>query len=140
MFSRQPKNPLRRPQAFETQLHAAPVRNAAVTVVSSADADRLVVAVDLKYTGLRRLLARRLKARRRKQYELEGLGLELYQQLDGHRSVADLIEQLAGRYKLTFFEARALVLTYLRTLTDRGLVVMAVKDTDTPPPATSAAA
>lgn len=128
MLFRKRKHPLRRPQAFETQLHAAPIRNRSVTVLPSSTPDRLVVVVDLKYTGFTALLARPLRARKRKKYQLDGLGLELYNQLDGQRTVENLIDDLIPRYKLTFFEARALTLTYLRTLTDRGLIVMAIRE------------
>ena len=137
MFFRKPKHPLRRPEAFETQLEAAPIRNTSVTVLPSSTPNRLVVAVDLKYTGFAARLARPLKARKQKKYQLDGLGLELYNQLDGRRTVANLIDELIVRYQLTFFEARALVLTYLRTLTDRGLIVMAIKAKPAPPAVTS---
>lgn len=128
MFFRKRKHPLRQPEAFTTQLSATPVRNAAVKVTAESDADHLVVAVDLKYTGSSKLFAGLLKTKKQKQYELEGLGLELYNRFDGNCAVEELIDELIERYKLTFFEARALVLTYLRMLTDRGLIVMAVKE------------
>ena len=128
MFFRKPAHPLRQPEAFTTQLSATPVRNAAAKVMASSEADRLVVAIDLKYTGSSRLFAGLLRTKKQKQYELEGLGLELYNRFDGNCAVEELIDELIERYKLTFFEARALVLTYLRMLTDRGLIVMAVKE------------
>ena len=132
MFSRKPKHPLRRPEAFQTQLGATPTRNAAVRVLGSSGENRLVLAVDLKYAGASRPLARLLKTKKQKQYVLEGLGLELYNRLDGKRTVEHLVDELMAWYKLTFFESRAMVLTYLRTLTDRGLIVMAMKDTAQP--------
>jgi len=110
------------------------VRNAAAKRLASSDAGRLVVAVDLKYKGSSSLLARLLRTKKQKQYELEGLGLELYSRFDGKCTVEDLVDELIERYKLTFFEARAMVLTYLRMLTDRGLIVMAVKEPAAHPP------
>ena len=127
MFSRKTEHPLRRPEAFQTQLGSTPTRNAAVEVLASSGEDRLVVAVDLKYAGASRPIAKLLKTKKQKQYELEGFGLELYNRLDGKRTVEALVDELMVRYKLTFFESRAMVLTYLRTLTERGLIVMAVK-------------
>ena len=138
MFFRKRKHPLRQPEAFTTQLSATPVRNAAAKVMASSEADRLVVAIDLKYTGSSRLFAGLLRTKKQKQYELEGLGLELYNRFDGKCAVEDLVDELIERYKLTFFEARALVLTYLRMLTDRGLIVMAVKEPSAQPAGDSA--
>ena len=110
---------------FETQLHCVPVRNQGVTTVTPENNPGvLVVEVRLRYTGLLALAARLFKTRRVRRYELAGLSRELYEKLDGKRTLEDLVNELAIEDKLTFFEARALMVQYLKDLMQRGLAVV----------------
>ena len=110
---------------FETQLHTVPVRNEKLVLSGSPhNPDALVAEVELRYRGLMRNVASFVKSRNRKRYELVGLSRELFERLDGTLTVADLIDALAISDQLTFFEARALVMQYLKDLMQRGLVVM----------------
>lgn len=110
---------------FETQLHTVPVRNTKLkTHVSERNPDVLVLEVELLYRGVPALLASLVKARRRKRYELTGLSRELFESLDGKRSVGDLIDGFSKKEKLTFFESRGLMMQYLRDLMQRGLIVI----------------
>ena len=61
---------------FATHLHAVPVRNRAATEVESSDG-RLVLELALEYKKTAKHVAKALKARESKKFELEGLGLEL---------------------------------------------------------------
>ena len=117
---------------FNSQLKSIPIRNAKVRTVS-AKADSAVFEVDLKYNRLLYPFAMLLGMRKSRKYELYGLSLELYRTLDGTRSTENLIDELAERFKLTFFESRALVTSYLSMLMRRGLIVIVGRNSSAPP-------
>ena len=117
---------------FNSQLKSVPIRNAKVRAVS-AKADSAVFEVDLKYNRLLYPFAMLLGMRKSRKYELYGLSLELYRTLDGTRSTENLIDELAERFKLTFFESRALVTSYLSMLMRRGLIVIVGRNSSAPP-------
>ena len=117
---------------FNSQLKSVPIRNAKVRTVS-AKADSAVFEVDLKYNRLLYPFAMLLGMRKSRKYELYGLSLELYRTLDGTRSTENLIDELAERFKLTFFESRALVISYLSMLMRRGLIVIVGRNSSAPP-------
>jgi hypothetical protein len=124
-----------KPLDFETQLHCVPVRNAGVRAsVSDRDPGALIVEVRLRYGGLLGVAARLVRARRARRYELAGIARELYEALDGKRTLEDFIDELSARDKLTFFEARALLVQYLKDLMQRGLVVIAGEKGSGPDP------
>jgi hypothetical protein len=113
---------------FETQLHTIPVRNEKLVVAESdGPSGALIVEVQLRYRGPLGGIANFVKARRRKRYELAGLSRELFEKLDGERTVENLVDWLCEQDRLTFLESRALVLHYLRDLMRRGLIVAAVQ-------------
>lgn len=110
---------------FEAQLHSVPVRNEKLKVrPAEDDPDVLIVEVELVYRGLLAFLRPLVDARRRKCYELAGLSRELFESLDGDRTVEDLVDTLRTQDLLTFLEARGLVMHYLKDLMQRGLVVL----------------
>lgn len=110
---------------FETQLHSIPVRNHNINITrSEKDPDILIVQVALRYNGLLKLAKRVFKLRDIRRFELGGLSRVLYEKLDGKIHVEDLILWLQKEEKLTFFEARALMVQYLSDLMRRGLVVV----------------
>ncbi len=107
-------------------MHTVPIRNEKLVVIpSERSREAVVVEVELRYSGPIGLLARWVRARRRKRYELAGLSREMFEMVDGERSVEALIGWLCERDNLTFLEGRALVLQYLRDLMRRGLIVVA---------------
>jgi hypothetical protein len=59
-------------------------------------------------------------------YALDALGREVYEQCDGKRSVRDIAAAFAERHTVSLAEAEYSVTAYLRTLTAKGLVAMAV--------------
>lgn len=114
---------------FETQLHAVPVRNEKLKVTApESKPDALVVEVELRYRGLIGSVASLVGARDRKRYELVGLSRELFELLDGKRTVEHLVDWLCEQDCLTFLEGRALIVQYLRDLMRRGLVVVLADD------------
>ena len=112
---------------LHTQLASIPVRNVHVEVSEDIEnPGALLVQVDLKYRGWKRLARRILKARRTRSFRLDGVGREIYESVDGERSFEGLIDAFAARHHLTFFEARGLLMQYMQTLMKRGLVVIGV--------------
>ena len=110
---------------FEEQLSSIPVRNEKVTIVpSDRHPDTLIAEVTLRYEGWLRAAKKLLNPRPVRRLELAGLTRELYEKLDGARTVENLIDELAESEKLTFFEARAFVVQYLKGLMERGLIVV----------------
>jgi hypothetical protein len=55
---------------------------------------------------------------------LDALGREVWEACDGLKRTEQLIDEFAGKHHLTFHEARVSVLTFLRELTRRGVIVM----------------
>jgi hypothetical protein len=59
--------------------------------------------------------------------ELDALGAEVLKLCDGKRSVEEIIENFAAKHKLSFREAQLSVGTFLKQLTQRGLVALVGK-------------
>ena len=110
-------------ERYRQSLRAVPVRNASVRVVPGGAPDELLLEVPLKYGTVLGILRRLLHARTAKTYALDGVGREVYEEIDGQRDFEELIDRFAERHKLTFLESRALLAQYLQILVRRGLVV-----------------
>lgn len=110
---------------FAAQLQCVPVRNeGARAAPAPGNPDAVIVEVRLRYPGVLDAAARLVKARRVRRYELAGISRELFEKLDGRQTLENLIDSLAAEEQLTFLEARALLVQYLRDLMQRGLVVI----------------
>lgn len=118
----------RKYMAFEQHLHTLILRNRAVTEEPGDKADEITLVVPIRYDkpGLKPL-AKALKAREQKRYILEGTGLEVYRMLGGQKTFETLIDEFAETHQLTFFESRAFLMDYIRTLVERGIAVIGVK-------------
>ena len=122
----------RRQLRWADHLHATPVRNASVTVVSQ-DADEILLEIQLVYSGWRAALAKAFNARRRKRIALDGIGRDVYESIDGRSTFEQLIDAFASEHCLTFLESRALLAQFISQLMERGLVAISVpRDTTTP--------
>jgi hypothetical protein len=115
-------SPVARP-TIAKQLAVVPVRNASVQVDDQGDA--AVVTVDLRYPLLLRPLVPLLRMRQRKGYRLDGIGLAVWRRIDDRATLAELVDWFATEHRLSFHESRALLLGYLQTLVNNGLVVLA---------------
>lgn len=62
--------------------------------------------------------------------EIDSIGVEVLSHLDGRAGAGDLIDRFARTHKLSPLESRALILTYLRALAQRGIVVMQTVEPD----------
>jgi hypothetical protein len=109
------------------QLASIPMRNPQLKASPGETPGSLLIEQKLVYTGLGKILSKSLLVRKQKRYLLDGLGADVYGRIDGKKTLEQLIDEFADENKLTFFESRALLLEYLRTLMKRGLVVAGVK-------------
>ena len=115
------------------QVEAHPVRNAHARVVSD-EPRRVVVEVPRRYPLLLRPIRVLFRLREVRRLEIDGVGLELWRRCDGTTSLAQMIDDLMTVDRLTFHEARLLVLGLLRQLAERGaLALVAVQDQKTTP-------
>ena len=111
---------------FTTQLKAIPLKNERAEVLESGEGF-LIIGVKLKYEGFMLILSKALSMHKIKKYRIDGISLTIYNEIDGKRSVENLIDLLMERYKLTFFEARGLICLYLNMLMRRGIVAVAIR-------------
>lgn len=65
-----------------------------------------------------------LPLRTRRGVALDALGTRVWRACDGQRSVGQIVHDFADRQNLGFHEARLLVSTFLRQLTERSLLVL----------------
>lgn len=56
--------------------------------------------------------------------QLDGLGTQVWQMIDGSRSTADLIEEFAASQKISIAEAEQSITLFLRELGKRGLIAL----------------
>lgn len=104
-------------------LEALPVRNEAVK--SERKRQQLILKVPIqKQWYMRPPFAWIMDFRETKNYELDSLGEEVWQQCDGQTSVELIIERFAEKHRLHFHEARASVLSYMQTLAQKRLIAI----------------
>jgi hypothetical protein len=116
----------RKPKLTKSQmLDARPLRlsDAEPEEVSS---DKFVLKVELQPTKVARWLLRMPRGAT-KSFELDPLGLFVYQACDGKTPVRQVIKKLAKRYNLNVREAEVATLQFLYTLARKGLIGMAMK-------------
>ncbi len=118
---------------YLASLRAVPVRNLGVRERPGARPDELLLEVRLRYGPFLRFFRWLLNARMTKTYALEGVGREVYEDIDGHSDFETLIDRFAARHRLTFLESRALLAQYLQILTRRGIVVATMPRTPAAP-------
>ncbi len=116
----------RRTITFDQQMRSVVRINEAVTVDAEGDTFiRLKIGLRLSRTA--KLVGLIYKVRDYKKYLLTDFNCTLYRLIQAKPiTVRALIRWLADREKLTFFEARNLVLDYVANLMRRALVVVEV--------------
>ncbi len=110
-------------ERFRQSLKVVPVHNQGVSVLPSETPEVLTLEVTLRYGPAGDLLRRFFKARTHRRYVLEGVGREVYEDIDGFRNFEQLIDVFAERHRLSFMESRALLAQYYQMLSKRGLIV-----------------
>jgi len=61
-----------------------------------------------------------------RQFDLDSIGVEVLDMCDGNKSVRYIIRKFAKTHKVNEHEAEKAVVAFLRTMMQRGLVMMAV--------------
>ncbi len=105
------------------QLALVPLRNAKSRVVEETG-NRLIVEVEVIYSRWLGPLPRLLGAKKLKKLWIDGLALEVWRRIDDRINLGGLIDWLAGEHQLEFNEARLLTLQFLRSLAQKGLIVL----------------
>jgi len=111
---------------WRQMLEARPVRNSAAEVLSE-EADTLSIEVKMKKPRpLFPPLSWFVRPKTTRTIRLDRLGSQVWELCDGERTVEEVVDEFARRYRLTFHEARASVTAYLRLLVQRGVLAMAM--------------
>ena len=103
-------------------LAATPIRRPGVAERALADGG-LELAVSLPRHRLSRWLSRSNQPVVRR-FELDPLGVEAWRMMDGRTPVRAMIERFAASHQLNLREAEVAMLTYLRTLAQRGIMML----------------
>ena len=113
--------------SFAELYPSVPVRNETARVQEVGE--RLIVAVPLKRPrGLYAVLEWFFLFSKQHRLELDELGASVLRACDGRATVRALIEDFAARHKLTFHEARVLIMMFLKKMLERGIVAVLVPD------------
>ena len=111
----------------EEQFDAYIVPNNKAVITDETDT-YIIVRIDLKYGKVYSPLVKWLKPRDHKKYQLYGLSMEIYKKIiGGQLQTRDLIYWLRDNKKLSFYEARNLILQFTGDLMQKGLVVIEAK-------------
>ncbi|HEX3774183.1 MAG TPA: PqqD family protein [Polyangiaceae bacterium] len=105
-------------------LDSRPTQNVAVRVANNESG--VVLFVPIARPGWLRALSWLLPLRREKGFALDALGREVWLACDGARSFEKIVLEFAERHQLRFHEARAMVSSFLKTLSERNLVALVV--------------
>lgn len=89
---------------------------------------KFLLTVPLRPKPLARLFLR-IPSTATKTFELDSLGVFVWQHCDGKTSVRQLIRKLAKRYKISERQAEVSTLQFLFTLTKKGLIGMQIQET-----------
>ena len=109
-----------------------PVRNQAVEW--RVEGERTLLVLQRRRDWVGRLLATFFAVPKERQIELDAVGSYVWQNCDGHHTVAELIAALARKHKLDRKEAEVSLTTFLRLLGKRKLIAIAVPTGAARPP------
>jgi hypothetical protein len=109
----------------ESLLAARPLKCPGIVEKTLEDGG-LELTVSLPRSRLFRWLSRGSNDPIVRRYQLDPLGVEAWRMMDGRTTVRTMIEQFASRHAMEMPRAEAAVLTYLRTLAQRGIMMLAL--------------
>jgi hypothetical protein len=110
----------------QDQLLAKPVRLVEPDTVRRDDGGANL-KIPLKQTGVAKWLLK-MPQGASKTYELDQMGVFVWDAIDGKTSVQQLIRRLSKRYTVSLRESEVSTLTFLNMLTRKGLIGMELKD------------
>lgn len=114
---------------LDLQMHSLPLVNREA-VIARRGPDKLHLSVPLQHAGWSLILKRLLPLSDRKNIELDQLGAEVLSLCDGEHAVEDIIDVFMENWMLSFFEARGLILHFLKQLMKSGFVALAAPETE----------
>lgn len=122
-WRRSKKPTLSRDQALD----ARPIRNPGATVHRNGQDAGGRITVLLQPPRWSRWLLKR-GAVSEKNFELDSVGLFVWDQCSGRVSVKQMIQNLAAEYNLNLREAEVSLIQFLQTLARKGLIGMEIKE------------
>jgi hypothetical protein len=106
-------------------LAMVPAKNGAIRVETKSEG--VVVWVPLNRPAwMTGVLSYVLPFRKEKGIALDVIGTEVFMACDGERKLETIIEEFAERHRLRFHEAKQSVVTFLRWLVERKVIVLAL--------------
>jgi len=108
---------------LDLQLNSIPLVNREVSITRRGP-DKLYLSVPLQHTGWSRVLKRLLPLSKEKNIELDRIGAEVLALCDGEHTVEDIVDVFMENWRLSFFEARGLILSFLKQLMKAGFVIL----------------
>ncbi|MDM8008872.1 MAG: PqqD family protein [Phycisphaerae bacterium] len=109
----------------EMLLAARPLRNPNITE-KEIDGGGLELTVSLPRSRLFRWLSGGRNDPIVRRYQLDAVGVETWRMIDGQTTIMTMIERLASTHGMQQRQAEAAMLAYLRTLTQRGIMMLAL--------------
>ena len=106
-------------------LRAKPVRNERLTCEENSDGE-IVLGIPRRKTWWINTLSRVFYVPNRRTVVLDRIGSFLWELCDGQNTVDHVISTIRNEYKLERKEAEVSTLTYLKQLTEKGLIGLAV--------------
>jgi len=104
-------------------LKAIPLRNSAAKFEELSDGVLVTIPMARRWL-FRAPLTWILKLNPNKRIQLDAMGAWVLSRCDGRSRIEDVIEQVMEHYKLSFQEARAAVLQFMKMLVERGVVAV----------------
>lgn len=117
---------------MSTQMRSIPALNAAVKVQELNGGRKLLIA-PLDHRGWTLIVKRIFPVRSVRKIEIDRLSAELLKQCDGNTTVGEIIERHQARWKLSFFEARGMVLEFLKQMVRNRILLLVVPELSRPP-------
>ena len=105
-------------------LKTVPLKNTQAKV-NDEEADHVKVTVNRKKPGyLVPPISWVVRPRTTKTVQLDRLGTSVWKLCDGQRNVEAITDIFSSDYRLSFHEARVAVSNYMKTLMEKGVIVM----------------
>jgi len=123
LFSRKSAPQITRRQA----LAARPFRNPELDV-TRADDGEVTVRIPRRRTWWLNVLAKLGRLPDSRVVTLDAVGTSVWEMCDGEHTVKELIGKLAEHHRLSRKEAELSMVTYLRQLAERGIIVLVVEE------------
>jgi hypothetical protein len=112
-----------------SMLRAIPVHNEAARVERFPGSENVCISVPVvKPKWVVPPVTWFFKPRGRKTYEIDRIGMFVWERCDGTNMVESIIDAVAAQYALTFHESRVSVTEYIRQLIRRGMLAIMMNE------------